>query len=198
MLVLRFASHPFAALPSQLAKPALHVNPQVLPEHVRVAFARSGQETPHPPQLFTFELTDVSQPFAGIPSQLSKPALQANPQRPEVHVGVALGTLIHALLHDPQREGVEFKFVSQPFIALPSQSPHPALHVNPHDPSAHVVVALARDGQTVPHEPQLFTSVASRTHVDPQSVSPPPQPLTQLPPEHIGVPPEQTRPHIPQ
>jgi hypothetical protein len=198
VLVLRFVSQPFVALLSQSAKPALQVKPQVPPVHVVVALVRDGQTLPHEPQWFTFEFTDVSQPFAGIASQLPKPALHVKPQAPPVHVVVAFATVAHELLHDPQREGVEFKFVSQPFIALASQSPHPALHVKPHAPPEQVVIALARDGQTLPHEPQWFTSIERFTHVIPQSVCPPPQPLTQLPPEHIGVPPEQTRPHIPQ
>lgn len=52
-----------------------------------------------------------------------------------------------------------FRFVSHPFIAIPSQSPKPALHeaiVQP--PFEHADVALA-NMQIVPHAPQLFTFV---------------------------------------
>jgi hypothetical protein len=49
-LVLRFASQPSAALPSQFPKPALHVRiPQVPDEHVAVAF-KSEQRLPQLPQ----------------------------------------------------------------------------------------------------------------------------------------------------
>jgi hypothetical protein len=49
-LVLRFASQPSAALPSQFPKPALHVRmPHVPDEQVAVAF-NSEQGTPQPPQ----------------------------------------------------------------------------------------------------------------------------------------------------
>jgi hypothetical protein len=39
-------------------------------------------------------------------------------------------------------------------LAVPSQLPNPVLHVKPHVPLAQVVVALARDGQTLVHVPQ--------------------------------------------
>jgi hypothetical protein len=100
--LLRSASHPSAAMLLQLAKPELQLNPQVLPEHVRDALLRAGHETPQPPQLFTFELTVVSQPLPGMPSQLSKPMLHAKPQSPLVHVALALSTEAQMFPHIPQ------------------------------------------------------------------------------------------------
>src|SRR5207248_3052632 len=48
-----FTSQPFAAAPSQLAKPALHVpRPQTPAVQVAPALA-NAQRTPQPPQLFT-------------------------------------------------------------------------------------------------------------------------------------------------
>lgn len=196
--VFRSTSQPSAAPPLQLAKPELQLNPQVLPEHVRDAFDRAGHDTPQPPQLFTLELTVVSHPLTGIPSQLSKPMLQANPQSPTVHVALALNTDGQMLPHIPQLPTVVFKLVSQPLAAMPSQLPQPALHVNPQLLDEHVVLAFARAGHTVPQAPQWFTSDARVTHAPLHSTWPPVQPLTQAPPEHIGVPPEHTRPHTPQ
>jgi hypothetical protein len=42
-----------------------------------------------------------------------------------------------------------FKLVSHPLAGLPSQSPKPGLHVNPHVPAAQVTVAFARAGHDV-------------------------------------------------
>jgi hypothetical protein len=68
-----FTSQPFAALPSQLPKPALHVPSVHVPEeHDSAAFAKS-HTAPHVPQL-VFVVSLVSQPFAALPSQLPKPA----------------------------------------------------------------------------------------------------------------------------
>ena len=74
-LPLRFVlvSQPFASLPSQFAKPALHEAIEHVPlAHVAVAFARE-HPTPHPPQLLV-ELSGVSQPFVMLPSQFPLPA----------------------------------------------------------------------------------------------------------------------------
>ncbi len=90
------------------------------------------------------------------------------------------------------------RLVSQPLAALPSQFPQPALHVKPQVLDEHVVAALARAGHALPQDPQLLTSLASVTHVPEHKTWPPAQPLTHVPPEHIGVPPEHTRPHTPQ
>ena len=50
--------------------------------------------------------------------------------------------------------------VSQPFAALPSQLPNPALHAaTPHEPAEHAAVPFAAE-HTVPHAPQLLTLVS--------------------------------------
>ena len=71
-------SQPFAALPSQLAKPALHAPMTHVPvEHVAPALGNSHL-MPHPPQLFTSLLcVAVSQPFDATPSQSPYPVLHA-------------------------------------------------------------------------------------------------------------------------
>jgi hypothetical protein len=48
---------------------------------------------PQAPQFVALLRMSTSQPFASIPSQFAKPALQlAMPHTPAVHEGVALGT----------------------------------------------------------------------------------------------------------
>jgi hypothetical protein len=68
-------SHPFAAAPSQFAKPALHVPRVQLPDaHDELAFARA-HTAPHEPQ-FDSVVRLVSQPLAELPSQFAKPEVQ--------------------------------------------------------------------------------------------------------------------------
>ncbi len=76
--VFVFTSQPFAGLPSQSAKPALHAPiAQVPAAHVAPAFANE-QRIPHPPQLFTsVARTFVSQPVLASPSQSANPAAHA-------------------------------------------------------------------------------------------------------------------------
>jgi hypothetical protein len=157
------ASHPSAALMLQFRKLPEQLKPQVVPVQVVVALAAGGQASPQPPQAFTLFVVAVSQPFAGIPSQLPKPALQLNPHRPLLHVGVAPETPGHARLHIPQCVREVLVLVSQPLVALPSQSAKPARHVKPQAPSEHTVVALARAGQAVPQRPQCVVLVFKST-----------------------------------
>jgi hypothetical protein len=101
----------------------------------------------------------VSQPLLTIPSQSPKLALQlAIPQVPAVHEGVPFIT-VQARLHIPQCEGDVLTLVSQPSVAFMLQSPKPELQVKPHLPALHVVVALARVGQTFPQLPQCIVLV---------------------------------------
>jgi len=54
----------------------------------------------------------------------------------------------------------------------PPQSVYAELHVSPHAPLVHVVVALAKTGHAYaePHPPQLLLSVCSLTHAPLQRV----------------------------
>jgi hypothetical protein len=54
----------------------LQANPQVLDEHVRLAFGRVAQTVPHVPQLSRLERVSTSHPLVAMPSQSAKPALQ--------------------------------------------------------------------------------------------------------------------------
>jgi hypothetical protein len=122
--------------------------------HVVVALARAGQAFPHIPQCEVLVRVSVSQPLDALPSQLPKPGLQVKLHIPALHVVVALARAGQAFPHIPQCEVFVRVSVSQPLDALPSQSAKPGLQVKPHLPALHVVAALARAGQVLPHIPQ--------------------------------------------
>src|SRR5690606_30992042 len=71
---LRSASHPFAAAPSQSAKPALQSKPHVPPTHVGIAFGGVGQTLPQVPQLVSAPLVSMH-----APSQRISPDAQPSP-----------------------------------------------------------------------------------------------------------------------
>jgi hypothetical protein len=84
---------------------------------------------PHLPQLFSLVARLASHPFAALPSQSVKPALQAVMRQP---VGVhstprALSPSVQGLSHPPQWALLVVRFVSQPLAGFLSQEPHPAL-----------------------------------------------------------------------
>jgi hypothetical protein len=203
-LVRVLTSHPFDAAPSQLPNPAAHApRVQVPLLHDSLAFARS-HTLPQVPQSVSVARL-ASQPFAATPSQLPNPALQAcSWQEPLKHDAEALAKL-QADPHAPQLPTEEFRFVSQPFAALPSQSPKPGSHAMLHDPPEHVGLPLAAL-QTRPHVPQFVGSVPVATsHPVPYERSQFENPVLQLPIAHVvprqeGVPfwTTQTVPQPPQ
>ncbi len=92
-VVARFASHPFAAFPSQSPKPAEQVYAHVPMVHVAELFARAPQGAPHAPQWAVLPLVSVSQPFEASPSQFPKGAMQLpRPQAPLRQTGTAFGS----------------------------------------------------------------------------------------------------------
>jgi hypothetical protein len=122
MSLVRFFSQPLLAFPSQLPYPELQApNVQVPPGHDSAALARS-QSCPHAPQFETV-FRGVSHPLPELPSQSPKPGLQfEQPQVPPTQFGVPLGQL-QAFPQLPQLLTSELVVVSQPLVALPSQSP---------------------------------------------------------------------------
>jgi hypothetical protein len=158
--VLLLISQPFAAMPSQFAKPALQVATAHVPAvHEGVPFAVL-QVSPQVPQLPTDVSVLVSQPFVGLLSQLPKPALQdATPHAPPTQAAVPL-VVVHAVPQAPQFPTLVARLVSQPLLASLSQSPKPALQVKPHAPAAQVLVLFGREGHTVPQAPQFAVSAA--------------------------------------
>src|SRR5205807_359200 len=68
----RLVSHPSAALPSQFANPASHVNPQ-LESQVVAAFGRSEQTFPHAEQLLMSVVVSISHPSVASLLQSANP-----------------------------------------------------------------------------------------------------------------------------
>lgn len=111
----------FPPPPPQLVNPAPHT--QALPVHD----ASATQTTPHAPQLALSVASAASHPVPGRPSQSAKPMLQVKPHAPAVHEFIALAAL-QTRPHIPQFATAVRVSTSQPFMALPSQLPKPALH----------------------------------------------------------------------
>jgi hypothetical protein len=162
-------------------------------------FATDAHAAPQRPQCETLVLVLVSQPFVRMPSQSPKPVEHVYEHTPAEHTGEALAAAGHVFMQRPQCTVLVLRLVSQPFAALPSQSPKPGLHESPQRPAAHEGAALAPEGQTMPHVPQLAALVARSTQLDPQRVSEP-QPLTQRPmaESHTGFAPVHATPQAPQ
>ena len=161
------------------------------------------QLLPHWPQLEVV-VSDASQPLLTSASQLPEPALQEIEQLPRLQDGVPL-LLLHTFEHVPQLVRLVCVLVSQPFVAMPSQLPHPELHVpRVHVPLVHDSEAFARS-HTLPQAPQLARvfSEVSQPLLDRPSQSPKPAlqlEMPQVPPTQLGVPPvgEHTLPQMPQ
>ena len=114
VLLPRLTSQPFAALPSQSAKPALQVNPQVPELHAGTALATPGHTVPHMPQLAVSVEKLAQTPVA---AQYVVPAGQELTQlEPAQRVPA-----VQAVPHMPQFVLVVVE-VSQPSAGLPLQS----------------------------------------------------------------------------
>ena len=118
------------------------------------------------------------------------------PHAPVVQAPVAWGGE-HARPHAPQELTLVPRLASQPFAGFSSQSAKPVLHVYPQPPEEHTGDALASDGQTSPHMPQLFESLSSSRHTPEQSVVPAAHETEHVPAEH-RCPAAHARPHMPQ
>jgi hypothetical protein len=117
-----------------------------------------GHTWPHVPQLVASVVVAVSQPLAGLPSQLPKPAAQLSMHVPPEHVEDAFSVL-HTTPHMPQFFASVWRFVSHPLDAILSQSAKPALQeAMAHMPIEHLLVAFA-SMQALLHAPQFWTSV---------------------------------------
>ncbi len=142
-LFVSAVSQPLGPLPSQLPKPPLQApSEHAPPEHAAPAFGNE-HALPHDPQCETFVDELTSQPLAALPSQLRKAPLQlATVHAPPEHPAVAFASE-HAFPHAPQWATVFDTFVSQPFAAVPSQLPKPAVQLpSAHAPAEQVAPAL--------------------------------------------------------
>lgn len=160
-VVVVSVSHPLLMLPSQFARPALHVmSLQVPPVHEGVPPVVL-QALPHVPQL-VIVVRSVSQPFDALPSQFPQSGLQVMPQLPEAHVAVPF-VVLQALPQALQCRGLVLMLVSQPLLTSTSQSSYPSLHVMPQAPFVQLAAPWLVLHELV-HEPQrvgvLFRSVS--------------------------------------
>jgi hypothetical protein len=174
------ASQPFAAIPSQSAKPGAHAFVQRPAAQEARWFGPAAHAAPHDPQWVRLVLVSVSQPFAGIPSQSAKGATHVFMQRPVEHDARWLAPAEQAIPHAPQFITLDCVSASQPLTALRSQSAKPIVHVPPHTPITHARAPLGKSAHSLSHRPQCCTLLAVVTHVAPQRVSPAPHELTQV------------------
>ncbi len=160
MLPLVAVSQPLPRLPSQSAKLSAQVRRHTPAAHAGVALAVL-HALPQRPQAPVLVLRLVSQPLAGIASQSAKPALQRTmAQRPAPHDDSALGSE-HAAPQVPQWAEETSRSVSQPLLALPSQSPSvEGMHtcVDSQRPALHRAPAPGNE-QRVPQAPQWVALV---------------------------------------
>jgi hypothetical protein len=189
--VCRLTSQPFAALPSQFAKPVLHTIPQDPPLHEGVAFGAAGHAPPQRPQCATVFVTLVSHPFARFPSQLPKLATHAMSQRLATHVAAPFAPPAQRLLHAPQ---CSIAVRGSTHAGSPPGGVQVVLgasHVNVHRPP----LQTKPTPQAFPQVPQSVALVFVSMHASPQRVWPAGH--THAPPEH-EVPMAQTFPQVPQ
>lgn len=125
--VLSGVSQPLAAVASQLPQSELQApSAQVPVAHVAAALARE-HAVPHVAQLVS-DVSEVSQPFASVASQLPKPT--SHDESAQVPVAQVSPAFARAQLapHAPQFVS-EVSGASQPFASFPSQFPKPGLQV---------------------------------------------------------------------
>src|SRR5262249_41049531 len=65
---------------------------------------------------------------------------------------------MQSIAQAPQCAAFVFRFVSQPFAALPSQLPVPGAQSSVHAPATQVAGTLGPGGHTLPHMPQFCAS----------------------------------------
>ena len=171
-------------LPEHEVSPAPHVAVQAPAVHTRPApHAVGALAVLHAPQLFESLAVLTSHPLAALPSQSAYPALQAPiTHAPAAHVAAALAKR-HTLPHAPQLfASVPRTLVSQPLLAVPSQSAKPALHPpTTHRLDEHALTLTLASEHRAPHAPQLAGSEAVLTQSPEQSVVPETQEVAQLP-----------------
>lgn len=171
-LVRMSTSQPSAALPLQLPKPGAHeATVQAPSAHPAVAFEREHSR-PHSPQWAGVVLRSVSQPFAAFPSQSPKPAAQEWRQDPSSQFTALFGRAAQAEPQAPQWDPLVAVLVSQPFIALPSQSAKGAVQIaSPHTPLRQTGTPFMTV-QPRSQAPQFAVLVCGSAHAPPQQVCP--------------------------
>jgi len=160
-----------------------------------------GQTAPQAPQSSMLD-RDVSQPFAGSPSQSSQSASQdataqvPAPQAPVAWVGAQVAP------QAPQSAAVA-KSPSHPSAVDALQSSNPGSQAMPHALPAQVGLAWGAAGHVVPQAPQLRASVSVLVQAVPQTTLGAVQVSTQVNPEAVdplqmGVGSRHEMPQLPQ
>lgn len=147
LLVPTSVSQPFIELPSQFAKPGLHMPSWHAPMlHVADAFV-NVHTRPQLPQLFVLVIVlmhDIPQRVSPVP----------HPSTQRIAVVLQIGVAPeHTSAHRLHADVVP-SIVSQPLAGLLSQSAKPVLHVIPQVPMLHVGTLLATLGHAFPQRPQ--------------------------------------------
>ena len=129
------------------------------PLHEAVAWGRSGQPAPQPPQLVALEVRSVSQPLPVIPSQFPQPAAHPPMEHaPAVQVEVAWASA-HRVPQPPQLFGSSAVRTSQPLARSPSHSAEPVAHApGAHAPPMQYAPAV-RKLHARPHAPQYSAAL---------------------------------------
>lgn len=196
-------SHPFASSASQSPKPAKQEPMRQLPL-VQSAIAPARPHAVRQLPQSVVVRSEVSQPFATLPSQSAHPASQLEiPQLPLEQSPLACAGA-QARPHAPQLVKVLTR-VSQPLLVIPSQLPKPGTQsVSVQAPAAHDAVPLG-NAQGTPHAPQferLRIEVSQPSAVDALQSSKPGEHVVtrQMPVEQSPVPEEgaQILSHAPQ
>ncbi len=186
--------------PEQFVVPVPHVAPHVPAEQTcPLAHARGAAVVEHAPQLALSALVFTSHPLAAMPSQSAKPVAHVpSAQVPAVQVAVAFANT-HRLPQPPQLfRSVPRTLVSQPVLAIASQSADPAAHAPiAHAPAMHACVATPASMHALGQLPQWAGSVDVATQLPPQLVRPVPHDAAHMPVEQT-CPAAHALPHIPQ
>ena len=181
-------SQPLAGLPSQSAKPRLHVGTHAPETHAvaPLALVQLVVQLPHRET----ESSGVSHPLDALPSQLSKPVAHTGVQVPATHEVVPC-RFAHATPHAPQLPVLVCVPVSHPLAGSASQSPEPALHEGVQTPETQAVLPLAFV-HALPQTPQsnvVFNEVSQPVAtLASQLLNPGLHVIAQAPATHDGVP----------
>ena len=165
-------SQPFAASPSQSAKPAAQAKPHAPAAQVGVALARAGGRHGDVPggRVRVHLRGGLRRLRRRRGGRLRGRHAHQRDELRRLRDGVPRAG--HALPHAPQWASDARVSTSQPLATARSQSPKPSVHVpTAHAPTAHADSALAA-AHTVPQPPQFPTLVRMSTHPPPQHVCP--------------------------
>jgi hypothetical protein len=139
----------------------------------------------HEPQ-FAVVVSEVSHPFAGLPSQSSKPGSHAETRQLPLEQSPLAFAGEQIAPHAPHAMLV-FKRVSQPLAVTPSQLPKPGSHpVSEHAPAAHEAAPFGNEHGT-PHAPQSVRVRIDRSHPLPGFMSQSSKPAEQVVTRQVPV-----------